>query len=213
MKEVERRGLHGGINLVRGLREELRDIEFNLSEARSMKTACKAKISMILARIPDQNNATDDATNINVVENMAYDRTETLSKGEIIKSTSIKDTENQETNDDEAVVVDYPSEIDASQQQNATLSQNGYPPKLISDSKSQQPQTPKTSSERIATGDSQAIAIIQAGNKGFFTVDLWNVILRIIGYDRAANRRSIQNANNTSTVSSRPNQGPNVMII
>jgi hypothetical protein len=212
LKEVERRGLHGGIHLVRGLREGLRDIEFNLSEARSMKTACKAKISMILARIPipDQ-NGTDDTTNTTAVENVAYDNTETLPKGKINKSTSIKDTENQEINNDEAVVVDYPSEIDTSQQQNETLSQNGYPPKLISDSPSQQPQNPKTSSERIATGDSQAIAIIQHGNKGFFTVDLWNVILRIIGYDRAANRRSIQNANNTSK--STGSSHPNVMII
>ena len=48
---MKRRGLEGGINLVRGLREELRDLDFNLSEVRKMKTACKAKIAMILARV------------------------------------------------------------------------------------------------------------------------------------------------------------------
>jgi hypothetical protein len=65
-----------------------------------------------------------------------------------------------------------------------------------------------SASTKIAGGDSQAIAIIQPGNKGFFTVDLWEVLLRIIGYERAANHRSVQNATK-STSSSRPN----VMII
>merc|ERR1712194_674600 len=63
-------------------------------------------------------------------------------------------------------------------------------------------------STRIATGDSRAIAIAQPGNKGFFTVDLWEVLLRIIGLERAANRRSVEIAAKT-TSSSRPN----VMII
>jgi hypothetical protein len=60
-----------------------------------------------------------------------------------------------------------------------------------------------TLSEKIATGDSQALAVIHPGNQGFFTVDLWQVILRIIGFDRAAYRRGIQVAGSQ----------PNVMIV
>merc|ERR1712238_80327 len=132
-----------------------------------------------------------------------------MERGDGIKFPSSKDLEKKKTSEDEAEGVE-------SEQHNKTLSQNGYPPKLKSDLPSQQPtplrpegssqhgrQIPKenkTASERIATGDSRAIVMIQPGNKGIFTVDFWEVILRIIGYERAANRRSVQNH-------------PNMMII
>jgi hypothetical protein len=45
--EVERRGLSGGVTLVRGLREEIRDIDFQLSEAKSGDAECRTKISLI----------------------------------------------------------------------------------------------------------------------------------------------------------------------
>jgi hypothetical protein len=47
LKEVQKRGLTGGINLVRGLREEIREIEFELSEAKSAEATCRTKISLI----------------------------------------------------------------------------------------------------------------------------------------------------------------------
>lgn len=52
LDEVERRGLSGGINLVRGLREELRDLDFSVNEARSMRATCKAKINLIQSKLP-----------------------------------------------------------------------------------------------------------------------------------------------------------------
>lgn len=52
LTEVERRGLSGGINLVRGLREELRDLDFSVNEARSMRATCKAKINLIQSKLP-----------------------------------------------------------------------------------------------------------------------------------------------------------------
>ena len=51
MEEVERRGLTGGIDLVRGIREEIRDIEFQLSEASSMNATCRAKISWMHSQL------------------------------------------------------------------------------------------------------------------------------------------------------------------
>jgi hypothetical protein len=47
IKEVERKGLSGGIKLVRGLREELREIEFQLSTAKTGEAACRAKIQIL----------------------------------------------------------------------------------------------------------------------------------------------------------------------
>ena len=51
MAEVERRGLTGGINLVRGIREELRDIEFAIHESNSLKAAYMTKMQMIRSKL------------------------------------------------------------------------------------------------------------------------------------------------------------------
>ena len=51
MEEVEKRGLSGGINLVRSLREEIRDTDYQLSEVRSSNASCRAKIGWINTKI------------------------------------------------------------------------------------------------------------------------------------------------------------------
>lgn len=47
LAEVDRRGLSGGITLVRGLRDEIREIEYQLSDVKSGEAACRAKIRLI----------------------------------------------------------------------------------------------------------------------------------------------------------------------
>ena len=47
-------------------------------------------------------------------------------------------------------------------------------------------------SDRISSGDSQAIVVRPAGNRGFFPLDLWQVLLRIVGFNHAAARRAVQ---------------------
>lgn len=213
--------MEGGINLVRGLREELRDIEYNLSEARSMKTACKAKISMILARVPNQENKNtnansySDAANTTIKPEFHNERSE--SKAYI--SNEIVDVKRSTDSSRDIDEDGNPSEIHATPMNEIPKQNNSEPPTttpapLPRHGNSQGNKIAEVSinkisaSTKIAGGDSQAIAIIQPGNKGFFTVDLWEVLLRIIGYERAANHRSVQNATK-STSSSRPN----VMII
>jgi hypothetical protein len=49
--EVERRGLSGGVKLVRTLREELRQVEFDLSELKSATAACRAAVGLIETRV------------------------------------------------------------------------------------------------------------------------------------------------------------------
>eukprot|EP00538_Stauroneis_constricta_P000160 CAMPEP_0119547478 /NCGR_PEP_ID=MMETSP1352-20130426/1594_1 /TAXON_ID=265584 /ORGANISM="Stauroneis constricta, Strain CCMP1120" /LENGTH=1014 /DNA_ID=CAMNT_0007592421 /DNA_START=57 /DNA_END=3101 /DNA_ORIENTATION=+ len=53
LEQVERRGLIGGINLVRSIREEIRDIEFQLSETKVWNSECQAKIDVIQARLEE----------------------------------------------------------------------------------------------------------------------------------------------------------------
>ncbi len=184
LKEVERRGLEGGINLVRGLREELRDLDFHLSEARSMKTACKAKISMILARVQPHENKSPSGRSeaASATEKPEVDRNE-RSQGN--SSSAISD-ETATTKISAGTSISQTT-LAPIQQNNPTLGQDGSK-KILN-------------STKIATGDSRAIAIIQPGNKGFFTVDLWEVLLRIIGFEHAANRRSVQSATRSTSTS------------
>ena len=231
MKEVKFRGLEGGINLVRGLREEIRDVEYDLSEARRMKTVCKAKITMILKCASNQeynggSETIDEASDVfksdlehgeRVLSSNATTSPKIGNSNEATDANQYQYTDESRAN--ESVVINH-LEIDRTQMQETSIENNSETPSTSQTSLLRQKSEEKpnfddpgnlknvSASRRIATGDSQAIAIIQPGNKGFFTVDLWEVLLRIIGYERAANRRSVQNATKT-TSSTRPN----VMII
>jgi hypothetical protein len=47
-------------------------------------------------------------------------------------------------------------------------------------------------SEKIASGDSDAIALRAPGNRGYLPIDLWDIILRIIGLGRVAVKKSVR---------------------
>ena len=47
LNEVERRGLLGGVNLVRRVKEEIRELEFQLLETNSRKAACQAQLEVL----------------------------------------------------------------------------------------------------------------------------------------------------------------------
>lgn len=51
MEEVARRSLTGGVKLVRSIREEIREVEFKLSEAKSGEAACRARVNLIRSRL------------------------------------------------------------------------------------------------------------------------------------------------------------------
>ncbi|CAJ1961519.1 unnamed protein product [Cylindrotheca closterium] len=133
LQEVERRGLSGGIDLVRGLRDEIRDVEFQLAETKSMNATCQAKISLIRAKVSPE--------------------------------TKLPTTP-----------VAVATEESASPIEEGSLAA----------------EPTKPASQIIATGDSQAIAVRAPGKQGFFRIDLWQVILRIIGMNRAADRRAVE---------------------
>lgn len=181
LSEVKRRGLEGGINLVRGLREELRDIDFHLSEVRKINAACKAKISMILSRVQKAEAKFENGDNKS--ENMTMDSTIEYNSGGATVTDAIG-----------SVKSETPKLVNNESTSPATTAP-APPPK--DDSIKEE----KKVSVKIATGDSQALAVIQPGHKGFFRIDLWEVLLRIIGFERAANRRSIQKATRSTSTS------------
>lgn len=51
---------------------------------------------------------------------------------------------------------------------------------------------PLLESDRIASGDSEAIALRPPGNRGYLPIDLWDIILRIIGFGRVAVQKSVR---------------------
>jgi hypothetical protein len=65
--EVERRGLSGGVKLVRTLREELREVEFELSEARSGTAACRARMNLIIGRLEAEQKKTTEHNGTRIV--------------------------------------------------------------------------------------------------------------------------------------------------
>eukprot|EP00980_Cylindrotheca_fusiformis_P015410 scaffold4335_cov119-Cylindrotheca_fusiformis.AAC.13 len=169
LKEVERRGLSGGIDLVRSLREETRDLEFQISEARSNTTTCRAKIGLIRTRM----------RNLSPKGEKLPDRTK-KSTAAISGSdeAQVKTTSERIENGLNEVTVKNPSE-----QTETGKSSSGLNEVQV-----------KTTSEQIETGDSRAIAVRAPGKQGFFKIDLWQVLLRIIGFNRAADRRAIEAA-------------------
>jgi hypothetical protein len=241
MKEVLRRGLEGGINLVRGLREELRDIDFQLDGARIMKLTFRRKISMIHARIPnlrsspsqiesDEQEATDaevvsenegDSKPNGFIEerkdlsDVAEDKQASIAMharatGELDNKGNSIDTA-QSTTNGSANRKSTPdisrAEMDL-EDENHTMEHQARPQSSLDQPQSVEAaanadQKNLTQLERIATGKSQAIAVVAPGNRGYFTVDLWQVLLRIIGYERESYRRGLQVASSQ----------PHVMIV
>jgi hypothetical protein len=139
LKEVEKRGLSGGINLVRGLREEIRDTEFELSEAKSEEATCRTKISMIQSNL-----------------------------------LTAKKSPPPKANKQDAM-------SGASELSEATAAMEGGGQASAVESTDEA----KNFSERIATGQSTAIVVRVPGNRGFFPVSLWQILLRIIGMGEA----------------------------
>ncbi|KAL3920913.1 MAG: hypothetical protein SGILL_003026, partial [Bacillariaceae sp.] len=216
VQEVERRGLEGGINLVRGLREEIRDIDFHLGECRSAKAEYKTKISMICARVPKQEpqyslQSIPKSPGKAVIHKQATSNKSSKKAETKTNIVTAKSGEKVASNDHALTIA---SATKATGDNNLPQSANNgvSPPSQHIDTNllaatgngvdvgGERQMTP---SQKIATGDSTALAVIRPGNKGFFTVDLWQVILRIIGFDRAAYHRGIQVSG----------AQPNVMIV
>ena len=211
MAEVERRGLEGGINLVRGIREELRDVEFQLSEIQSLRTTYKAKISMIHAQVPsvstprsrdselkhDHNSRTDDMTSVNgkSVDDGGFTEASVANRMVEQHKTTTEETDRQGIDGRN----NHRSQKEARKMSENTVQRQG---------------TTKPS-EKIASGDSTAIQVIRPGHHGFFPLDLWQVLLRIIGFERAAYRRGLQQQQQQQQTKTKkpPPPPPNTFIV
>lgn len=127
--------------MVRTLREELREVEFELSEARSGTAACRARVNLIVSRL---------------------------------------DAEKKKAKSDSS-----PRNLQQSSSPNGKANGTERVSSLFADD-DEQPRE----SDKIAAGDSEAIALRPTNNRAYF--DLWEIILRIIGFGRVAVKKSVR---------------------
>jgi hypothetical protein len=160
LAEVERRGLSGGINLVRGLREEIRDIEFQLAEVKSGEAACRTKISLIQAKIKQKkSHGTENGGG--TPHSNGHDDQPPVNGG------APSDTQ---ATDESALCGNDGGDIEEVSGAESSIHVEAKYVGELSDW------------ERIQTGESTALVVRpRDGNRGFFTFNLLRIILRIMG--------------------------------
>jgi hypothetical protein len=194
MEQVEQRGLLGGINLVRNLRDELRDLEYQWSSTKNRTATCRAQIGMIHSRMPKSDP-----------KEPRYPSQLAVNKDEVVESEDGQDESTTQQVDERKSQGSSPVRGESKLVELTTI--NGDATKLVTvPPKAATPERPpakaipgraktKVTSDRISSGDSQAIVVRPPGNRGFFPLDLWQVLLRIVGFNHAAAKRAIQVAN------------------
>ena len=226
LAEVERRGLTGGIQLVRNLRDELREIDFEISQLKMEDATCHAKIHLIQTKlkqkkaedgkqkkmeIPALTVATNEESttvekSVKPTESSSEpapppqdgiatpeedDQRETpfetkkIENGisatpndEILQNGTIKpeiESESDETHaaassvtaDSEQAIVDRPdATVPAAESRSIVVEEDTKP---------------TAESAKIANGESTALVLRGEGPRGFLPMNIWQMILRIIG--------------------------------
>ena len=153
MQEVEKRGLTGGINLVRGLKDEIREIEFSLEETKVADSVYRAKVEKIQSVLNSKDFADED------------------SNGPTGEDISVAGTSRASTEHH----FNHAKRHDTSKNEEAQENDS------FSDGASDQFGDMKPS-ERIASGHSTALTV-RSGvvGPGSFPLSLWQILLRIIG--------------------------------
>ena len=156
MQEVEKRGLTGGINLVRGLKDEIREVEFALEETKVADAVYRSKIDKIQSIL--NNGGVNGSSDVQAEE---------LSVADASKASTEHHFNHRVNGNGEATRgISMPAESDS-----------------FSDVASQQSgDEDMKPSERIATGHSTALTVRREGpGPGSFPLSLWQILLRIIG--------------------------------
>jgi hypothetical protein len=191
LKEVQRRGLSGGIQLVRKLREEIRSLEFQVAEAKSGEALCRTKLQRLqnqVAQAAKSNGSSAPAVVQESVKLASEQQTVPISNGEIEQpSATPKALTEKHLMQHNELVPEAASSMNASPA-DSTMNDDDVP----------------TNSEKVASGKSDALMKYNNQSSGYMPLDLWQIILRIIGLGRVAVRQNVQNIKKQSS---------NVMIV
>jgi hypothetical protein len=157
LEEIERRGLMGGIDYIRTLREEMREVEFSIHELKQLDVDCRTKIRTL--QIQMNASASSLASNGSSAPKpvASFDPLPAKNGSE----TTISDTVRQPTDDP---VPSTKAEASASTNGGEAL----------------------VDSERIQKGHSSAL-VVHGPTRGFLSLNLWQILLRIIGISNQRN--------------------------
>eukprot|EP00978_Attheya_sp_CCMP212_P028802 scaffold100484_cov24-Attheya_sp.AAC.1 len=95
LEQVERRGLSGGINLTRTLRLELREVEFQLAQAKSGEAICRTKLRQLKKN--HINSTKNNSKNTPPPAAMDDDNTSTLGNSVAEEYVSMEEEEEETT--------------------------------------------------------------------------------------------------------------------
>jgi hypothetical protein len=206
LEEVEKRGLSGGIKLVRTLREELREIEFALNETKSAEALCRAKIKVLQSKLGAKKQQPDAALegDAKVV-------------GNIVASDSVQSP----TSELVTPVGSSKGAATTSKPPNGHSQQQSTPFVIETESKWGEASGESNSSnvialqyvcllENVGIESSRIVrlsliflltfsSLRKPSSHGYFTVDLWEILLRIIGL-RSSSRSPAGSQNSVSNV-------------
>lgn len=157
LSEVEKRGLSGGITLVRGLREQIKDLDYKISLAKSGDAECCMKISLL------QSTAHSISAS-----------SEKLTIGDTSKHSSSESQNAGIATAEENVDSDVPASSAGGK------STERYRDETDSETIREQ-NSAAVASDQISTGQSTAIVLRPPGDRGFFPLSLWQILMRIMG--------------------------------
>lgn len=219
MKEVEKRGLSGGIQLVRKLREQIRELEFQVSEAKSGEALCRAKLQQLQQQMRKEQE--ESRTKAAAAPQAQQEQGGTKTEEKVAVASVPQSPLNREMADDTGVQADSVPH----QQRSLTidLSSSSKPARadsLASIEESPAPAENKSrelssiresddaaaaaatassmndipaapSSAAVATGQSEALMKYQVQG-GYMPLNLWNILLRIIGLGKNAVKQNVE---------------------
>jgi hypothetical protein len=103
LAEVEKRGLTGGINMVRGLREEIREIEFAISEVSNQEATIRTKISLIQSMINTRDKPSPVSSPSRSSKEVGLVKVNGDSHGEPVTQNSVPSTSLNSSSEDQQV--------------------------------------------------------------------------------------------------------------
>jgi len=206
LKEVDKRGLSGGITLVRKLREELRELEFQLSEAKSGEGICRAKIQRLQARLthPGQSESSSTLIKAPTLPEMNRESEEQVFEtpppyrqpfDEAMKKPLGQPPVDTTEKEDDVVVRSLDlGNIDSIPPKDSE--DPGDPLQPASNGIREESDT-VPHSYKVATGESNAIMIRQSSN--YIPLDIWQLLLRIIGLGQTAVKTNVKQMKESTT--------------
>ena len=192
MKEVEKRGLTGGIQLVRKLREQIRELEFQVSEAKNGAASARAKLQKLQQKEEQQKKQQALAKPPPQQSEAQQDESKQLSP---IRESPSREAANVDAVNDSAALV-APTSLSADPPVASTdvLSSDSTP---LVESNGQElpggiPKNGHSHSEKVITGQSDAMMKYNGQSDGYVPLDLWQILLRIIGLGRVAVEQQVE---------------------